>query len=108
MSAPGASTPADASTLGRLPDASTLTVTALNVGMHQEDSFKRTQGVLVAKLARYVQEWLDGPGAAVVGLNEIHPTIAGKLMSELRQSPQRMDVQIATSGSNSLLWCAPQ
>ena len=99
---PGASTPADASTLG------TLTVTALNVGMIQEDAYRSSQGVKVKKLAGHVLGWLDGPGAAVVGLNEIHPTIAGELMRLLQQLAQAMGVQIATSESNSLLWRAPQ
>ena len=102
MSSPGASTPADASTLG------TLTVTALNVGMMEEHSFRSQQGKLVGQLARHIKGWLGGPGAAVVGLNEIHPTIAAKLMRELQQQAQTMDIQIATSLSNSLLWRAPQ
>ena len=53
MSSPGASTPADASTLG------TLTVTALNVGMNAEDSFKSSQGAQVTKLANTVLKWLE-------------------------------------------------
>ena len=78
--------------------------TALQVGMLQADSFKHQQGVLVAKLAGHIKGWLDGPGAAVVGLNEIHPTIARKLEQKLAQT---MGVQLATSYSNSLLWRAP-
>ena len=69
MSSPGASTPADASTLG------TLTVTALNVGMKEEDSFKSTQGTQLARLAGIIMKWLEGPGAAAVALNENHPKI---------------------------------
>ena len=103
MSSPGASTPADASTLG------TLTVTALNVGMKDEDSFKSTQGTQLAWLAGIIIKWLEGPGAAAVALNEIHENIAAKLLRELRQrAPPNMDIQIATSLSNSLLWCVPQ
>ena len=103
MSSPGASTPADASTLG------TLTVTALNVGMKEEDSFKSTQGTQLARLAGIIMKWLEGPGAAAVALNEIHPEIAVKLQRGLRQrAPRNMDIQIATSQSNSLLWCVPQ
>ena len=103
MSSPGASTPADASTLG------TLTVTALNVGMNLEDSFKSNQGSLRARLAGIIMKWLEGPGAAAVALNEIHPNIAAKVLRELRQrAPPNMDIQIATSLSNSLLWCVPQ
>ena len=103
MSSPGASTPADASTLG------TLTVTALNVGMNAEDSFKSSQGILRARLAGNIMKWLEGPGAAAVALNEIHPNIAAKVHRELSQrAPPNMDIQIATSLSNSLLWCVPQ
>ena len=80
MSSPGASTPADASTLG------TLTVTALNVGMKDEDSFKSIQGLQVARLAGIIMEWLEGPGAAAVALNDIHSTIAEKV---LRASAER-------------------
>ena len=103
MSSPGASTPADASTLG------TLTVTALNVGMNQEDSCKRSQGSQVAKLAGIIMKWLEGPGAAAVALNEVHSTIAEKVLRELQQkAPAAMNIQKATSYSNSLLWRAPQ
>ena len=102
MSSPGASTPADASTLG------TLTVTALNVGMIEEDSFKSVPGKRVGQLARFIMGWLGGPGAAVVGLNEIHPTSVVKLMKEIQQAGQTMDIDIDTWQSNSLLWRAPQ
>ena len=102
MSSPGASTPADASTLG------TLTVTALNVGMKDEDSFKSIQGLQVARLAGIIMEWLEGPGAAAVALNEIHSTIAEKVLRELQQKAPAMNIQKATSYSNSLLWRAPQ
>ena len=102
MSSPGASTPADASTLG------TLTVTALNVGMNLEDSFKSHQDSFVRRLAGDIMKWLAGPGAAAVALNEIHPEIADKLLRELRLHHAGMDIQIATSRSNSLLWCVPQ
>ena len=100
------STPADASTLGRAPEAETLAVTAFNVGMIHEESFKSQQDAHVTELARYVQGWLEeGHGAAVVGLNEIHPTIFRKLLQAL---PERLDVHSITSGSDSLLWRAPQ
>ena len=103
MSSPGASTPADASTLG------TLTVTALNVGMNQEESCKkRSQGSLRARLAGIIMKWLEGPGAAAVALNEIHSTIAEKVLRVLQQNAPAMKIQKATSYSNSLLWCAPQ
>ena len=87
----------------------TLTVTALNVGMNSEDSFKYKQGERRRKLADIVMSWLNGPGAAAVALNEIDPNIAAKLLDELRQrAPRNMDIQIATSLTNSLLWCVPQ
>ena len=71
MSSPGASTPADASTLG------TRMVTPLNVGMHAADSFKsQDQGSLRARLRDIIMKWLEGPGAAAVALNEIHSNIA--------------------------------
>ena len=48
----------------RPPDASTLTVTAFNVGMPQADSFYKSQDEKVAKLAGHVEKWLeDGPGS---------------------------------------------
>ena len=84
-------------------DASTLMATALNVGMPQEESFRGTQLQKVSKLARIVQEWLREPVPAVVGLNELHPTIANKLMEELP-----MTIDVATHGTNSLLWRAPR
>ena len=68
-------------------DASTLTVTSLNVGMYAEDSFKDRQGSLLTQLAAYIIQWLDpwlaGQGAAAVALNEIHSNIAEKLLKEL-------------------------
>ena len=102
MSSPGASTPADASTLG------TLTVTALNVGMKEEDSFKHIQGSQVARLAGIIMKWLEGPGAAAVALNEIHSILAVKLLRELHLKAHAVNIQLATSYSNSLLWRAPQ
>ena len=102
MSSPGASTPADASTLG------TLTVTALNVGMKEEDSFKSIQGSLRARLAGIIMKWLEGPGAAAVALNEIHPKTAEKILRDLQQKAPQMNMQKATSDTNSLLWRAPQ
>ena len=105
MSSPGASTPADASTLG---SACALTVTALNVGMNAQDSFKPTQGLKMRRLAKDIKTWLDGPGAAAVALNEIHSNIAEKLLKELQVIAPAMQIQKATSHSNSLLWRAPQ
>ena len=81
------------STLGATADASTLGVTA----------FGRMQDEKVAELARYVEQWLqleDGP--AVVGLNEVAPTIAQKVVEKLE-----LEVGIATHDSNSVLWRTP-
>ena len=91
MSSARGSTSAVGSTLGRkrgastlyTHDASTLMATALNVGMPQEESFRGAHKAKVSKLARIVQDWLRDPVPAVVGLNELHPTIANKLMEEL-------------------------
>ena len=91
------------STLGATADASTLGVTAFNVGMINPDSFGRMQDEKVAELARYVEQWLqleDGP--AVVGLNEIAPTIAQKVVEKLE-----LEVDIVTHDSNSVLWRTP-
>ena len=44
-------------------------------------------------------------GPAVVGLNETHPDIAEKLVNELRR--KKVDVEIATHESNSVLWRTP-
>ena len=86
------------------PDASTLGVTALNVGMPQARNFLSTQDDKVVELAARVQEWLEN-GPAVVGLNEIHPDIAEKLVNELRR--KKVDMDIATHDSNSVLWRTP-
>ena len=103
MSSPGASTPTDASTLG------TLTVTAYNVGMNLPDSFRGNQSTQVSLLAGSIKKWLEGSEAAAVALNEIHPEIADKLRRELRErAAPNMNLQMATSASNSLLWCVPQ
>ena len=59
----------------------------------------------VAELAGHVKKWLE-EGGAVVGLNEIHPTIAEKLVKELKR--QQLVVDIDTDASNSLLRRTPQ
>ena len=89
-------------------DASTLTVTSLNVGMNAEDSFKSRQGSLLRQLAGTIITWLAGQGAAAVALNEIHSNIAEKLLQKLRPQRPEWDIQKATSLSNTLLWRAPQ
>ena len=80
----------------------------MNVGMMDENSYKSQQGRLRTQLGRIIMKWLDVPGAAAVALNEIHPKIVDKVHRELRDSYLNMDIQIATSLSNSLLWCVPQ
>ena len=76
--------------------------------MIQEDNNKARQGSLMRRLAQNIMTWLDGPGAAAVALNEIHSNIAEKLLQELQQNRPAMNIQKATSHSNSLLWRAPQ
>ena len=84
-------------------DASTLVVTAFNVGMMNEKAFNflKKQEDYVAQLARHVNTWLRGD-PAVVGLNEIHPSLVQKLVKKLEE--RRLDVGHATSDSNSLFW----
>ena len=95
----------DASTRARTPDASTLGVTAFNVGMIQEDAFTGKkykagkQDDNLEELAGHVQRWLED---GVVGLNEIHPSLVQKLVKKLEE--RRLDVGHATSDSNSLFW----
>ena len=67
----------------RYPDASTLGVTACNVGMIQEDAFTKTQDSKVAELAGHVERWLE-EGPAMVGLHEIHPNSVTKLQLKLK------------------------
>ena len=88
------------------PDASTLGTTAFNVGMIVQDAVGNLQDTKVAELAGHVQSWLEIAEIAVVGLNEIHPSIAKKLVKELGQ--RQLDVGIATHDSDSLLWRIPQ
>ena len=95
----------DASTRARTPDASTLGVTAFNVGMIQEDAFTGKkhkagkQDENLEELAGNVQRWLV---EGVVGLNEIHPSLVQKLVKKLEE--RQLSVGHATSDSNSLLW----
>ena len=93
-----------ASPLARSPDASTLWVTAFNAGMPQADCFINSQDAKVAMLAGFVEEWLDDE-LAVVGLNEIHSSIAQKLEQALAP---KFNVGIYSDGTNSLLWRLPQ
>ena len=65
-------------------------------------SFASKQHGKVVELAGSVYKWLqDGP--AVVGLNEIHPTIAQALV-ECLQDHHGLAVGNATHDSDTLLW----
>ena len=93
------------------PDASTLgvTVSALNVGMPQNDSFAKSgkQDRKVAELVDIVLGWFDDtPGPAVVGLNEIAPVIEEKLVA-LLEARRPNAVGSAASETDCLLWRAP-
>ena len=87
------------------PDASTLGVTAFNVGLIQADAFIKTQDAKAAQLASHVKSWLQ-EGQAVVGLNEIHPDIVTKLQRKLEGLGVYVD--FAIDDSNCLLWRTPQ
>ena len=67
--------------------ASTLGVTAFNVGMISETAYAASgkQDEKVAELAGHVSSWLRGEGPAVVGLNEIHTLIGGELSAAVEK-----------------------
>ncbi len=88
-----------------MPRRSALGIVALNVGMIVEDAFKRQQSEKIFQLASIIDEWFRD-GVAAVGLNEIHEDIARRCLVALRQSFGH-GVEIATCGSDALLWCAP-
>ena len=91
----------------RSGEASTLAVTAFNVGMLQPNCYGRSQDAKVNELAAHVKSWLNTDVPACVGINEIDPGIATKLVEKLRDK-QNVDVAIATNESNILLWRTPQ
>jgi hypothetical protein len=82
-----------------LSDASSLGAICINVGMTNEDSYGLEQDAKVQQLADWLTQWLNG-GAAVVGINELHPTIAKKLAARLGA----FHAGIATDETNSLVW----
>ena len=86
---------------------STLGVTAFNVGMISAGAYEAsgTRDEKVATLAGHVSSWLRGEGPAVVGLNEIHTLIAGKLRAEVQK--WGLVVDMAELESNCLLWRTP-
>ena len=79
-----------------------LGVACLNVGMMTAASFRRTQDAKIAELAENVIGWLAG-GFAVVGLNEIHDSLAAKLVDECRRRGTL--VEWRTDDTNAMLWC---
>ena len=91
----------------RSGEASTLAITAFNVGMLQPDCYRTSQDAKVNQLAVHVKSWLNTDVPAIVGINEIDPGIATKLVEKLRHK-QNVDVSIATNESNILLWRTPQ
>ena len=86
------------------PDASTLGATAFNVGMIDAHAFKRDQDEKIQELPGHVEGWLQVEGGpAVVGLNEIAPPIAKKLIERL-QRDNNLNVGHFTHESNTLMW----
>ena len=85
------------------PKALALKVTAFNVGMIQADAHtsKNQQEEKIKTLAELVKEWLR-EGNAVVGLNEIHLSIAEKLVEQLQH--RDVEVEKAFNDTDCLLW----
>ena len=82
-------------------DASTLCCTAFNVGMNMPSSFATSQDEKLQILAGHVQKWLDQPGPAVVGLNELAAPLQQKLvLDKLGNVP----IGLAANDTNCLLW----
>ena len=90
------------STRANPPGASTLGVTALNVGMNVPDAFGKNQGDKVSELAVHVYNWLAYEGPAVVGLNEIAPGFVQMLVVLLREA--KFDVHYVCQDSNCFMW----
>ena len=82
-------------------DASTLCCTAFNVGMNNPTSFATSQDEKLQTLAGHVKKWLDQPGPAVVGLNELAPNLAQKLV---RDKLAKLPIGTATNETNCVLW----
>ena len=92
-----------------LSDASTLGVACINVGMQNEHRYGNKQDEKVDVLAGWVREWLNVLGEGedvVVGINELHPTIATKLVELLCGGADAVNVGVFTHYSNTLLWRA--
>ena len=84
-------------------DASMLGATAFNVGMNASNSFAKHQDIQVGELADYVKGWLSLDGQpSVVGLNELAPNIAQRLLTNLQN--QHVDIGIASYDTNHLVW----
>ena len=88
-----------------VPDSESLSVVAFNVGLIQQVAFKKTQDDKVRELGWFIGRWLRDHGVAVVGLKEIHETIASKLKVELLRNHH--DVNVVTQDTNALVWCTP-
>ncbi len=88
-----------------MPRRSVLGIVSLNVGMIAEDAFKGQLSEKIFHVASFIDEWFSD-GVAAVGLNEIHEGSARRCVDSLRQS-FGLRVEIATCGSDALLWCAP-
>ena len=90
------------------PEASTLSVTSINVGEMQESG--------LAKLRNSIRQWLgDDQGPAVIGLDEIAPSIAIKIVATLENQPGSLRLGLAMNQGgykrdgwvSCLLWRAP-
>ena len=81
-----------------------LGVSCLNVGMLNEGCFGQKQDEKVVTLAGWVCTWLNEAYHgewAVVGLNELHPSIAQKLRNLLQRD---FHLGMASCDSNHLIW----
>ena len=89
------------------PDASTLVVSCLNVGMNTADAFSGSQEEKLESLADIVHKWLfkEDDRCSVVGLNELHETLGKILVEKLRE--RGLEVESAQSDTNALLWPTP-
>jgi len=90
------------------PDASTLGVTTLNCGMIAENAFtnkNKGQHEKLAQLANIVCGWLLDSGPNVVGLNEMHPELAAKVVADIRKKVPA--VKHESLDSDTLIWRTP-
>jgi len=98
----------------RFPNAATLGVFSFNVNMTEyvEHIYSIEPESLIDKkvqdLALHIARWLNDSAEepAVVGLNDISPSIAEVLEVRLFRKFKMVNVGRATLGTNTLLWCA--